>query len=154
MPCDPKLLQKLQSARELPTLPAVLIPLLRHLERPLRSHDVHQIVDLIAKDESLAARCLHIANSPYSVPAARWRVFSPPSLSWGLNAFIRLRLRVPSSSFCPRSKMSAPRFSGRTRSAPSFNRSLLPASPLEPKARWKKCVPWSRKCMEACSESR
>ena len=64
MPCDPKLLQKLQSARELPTLPAVLIPLLQYLERPLDSQDVHQIVDLIAKDESLAARCLQIANSP------------------------------------------------------------------------------------------
>jgi HD-like signal output (HDOD) protein len=64
MACDPKLLRKLQSARELPTLPAVLVPLLRYLERPLDSQDVHEIVKLIAKDESLAARCLQIANSP------------------------------------------------------------------------------------------
>jgi len=79
MPCDPKLLQKLQSARELPTLPAVLIPLLRHLERPLRSHDVHQIVDLIAKDESLAAAACKSPIRPYSVPVAKWRAFSPLS---------------------------------------------------------------------------
>jgi HD-like signal output (HDOD) protein len=64
MACDPRLFQKLQSARELPTLPAVLMPLLRYLERPLDSQDVHEIVKLIAKDESLAARCLQIANSP------------------------------------------------------------------------------------------
>jgi HD-like signal output (HDOD) protein len=64
MPCDPKLLAKLQSARELPTLPAVLMPLLSYLERPLDSQDVHHIVNLIAQDESLAARCLQIANSP------------------------------------------------------------------------------------------
>jgi HD-like signal output (HDOD) protein len=64
MACDPNLLRKLQSARELPTLPAVLMPLLRYLERPLDSQDMHEIVKLIAKDESLAARCLQIANSP------------------------------------------------------------------------------------------
>ena len=64
MACDPRLLQKLQSARELPTLPAVLMPLLRYLEQPLDFQDVHEIVKLIAKDESLAARCLQIANSP------------------------------------------------------------------------------------------
>ncbi|HEY4054105.1 MAG TPA: HDOD domain-containing protein [Terriglobales bacterium] len=64
MACDPKLLRQLQSARELPTLPAVLVPLLRHLERPLDSQDVHEIVILIAKDESLAVRCLQVANSP------------------------------------------------------------------------------------------
>lgn len=64
MACDPNLLKKLQSARELPTLPAVLMPLLRYLERPLDSQDVHEIVNLIAKDESLAARCLQVANSP------------------------------------------------------------------------------------------
>lgn len=64
MPCDPKLLQKLHSARELPTLPAALMPLLQYLERPLDSQDVHQIVEFIAWDESLAARCLQVANSP------------------------------------------------------------------------------------------
>jgi HD-like signal output (HDOD) protein len=40
------------------------MPLLRYLERPLDSQNVHEIVKLIAKDESLAARCLQIANSP------------------------------------------------------------------------------------------
>jgi HD-like signal output (HDOD) protein len=59
-----RLLTKLRSLRELPTLPAVLVPLLRHLERPQESQDMHEIVRLIAQDKSLAARCLQIANSP------------------------------------------------------------------------------------------
>lgn len=59
-----RLLVKLRSLRELPTLPAVLVPLLRHLERPQESQDMHEIVRLIALDKSLAARCLQIANSP------------------------------------------------------------------------------------------
>src|SRR5690348_9485563 len=59
-----ELLHRLQSARQLPTLPAVLMPLLKYLERPFDSQDMHQIVNLISQDESLAARCLQIANSP------------------------------------------------------------------------------------------
>jgi putative nucleotidyltransferase with HDIG domain len=64
MPDGSHLLSKLRSTRELPTLPAVLVPLLRYLDRPLDSQDVHEIVHLIAQDKSLAARCLQIANSP------------------------------------------------------------------------------------------
>lgn len=64
MPGDSKLLQKLRSTRELPSLPAVLMPLLRYLDKPLDSQDVHEIVRLISQDKSLAARCLQIVNSP------------------------------------------------------------------------------------------
>lgn len=59
-----QLLEKLQCTRTLPTLPAVLVPLLRYLERPLDSQDVHEIVKLVSQDKSLAARCLQVANSP------------------------------------------------------------------------------------------
>lgn len=58
------LLQKLRSTRELPTLPAVLMPLLGYLDKPLDSQDMHEIVRLISQDKSLAARCLQIVNSP------------------------------------------------------------------------------------------
>jgi HD-like signal output (HDOD) protein len=58
------LMQKLESTRELPTVPAVLMPLLRYMERPIETVDIHQVVKLIAQDKSLAARCLQIANSP------------------------------------------------------------------------------------------
>jgi putative nucleotidyltransferase with HDIG domain len=59
-----QLLGKLESARELPTIPAVLVPLLRYMERPSDTLDIHQVVKLISQDKSLAARCLQVANSP------------------------------------------------------------------------------------------
>jgi putative nucleotidyltransferase with HDIG domain len=59
-----QILEKLSSTRELPTLPAVLLPLLRYLDKPLDSQDMHEIVRLISQDKSLAARCLQIVNSP------------------------------------------------------------------------------------------
>src|SRR5215475_15928608 len=58
------LLEKIESARELPTIPAVLIPLLRYMEQPADTLDIHQVVRLISQDKSLAARCLQVANSP------------------------------------------------------------------------------------------
>lgn len=56
--------EKLESTRDLPTVPAVLLPLLKQMEKPLDQVDVHQVVNLIAQDKSLAGRCLQMANSP------------------------------------------------------------------------------------------
>jgi HD-like signal output (HDOD) protein len=58
------ILQKLESARDLPTVPDVLIPLLRCMEKPIDRLDVHEIVGLISRDKALAGRCLQVANSP------------------------------------------------------------------------------------------
>jgi len=59
-----QILEKLQSARDLPTGPAVLLPLLRYMEQPLEQVDIHQVVNMISRDKSLAGRCLQVANSP------------------------------------------------------------------------------------------
>lgn len=56
------ILEKLESTRDLPTVPAVLLPLLRGMEKPLDRVDVHQSVNLISQDKSLAG--LQMANSP------------------------------------------------------------------------------------------
>ncbi len=64
MKCDSRLLEKLQSTRELPTIPAVLVPLLSYLDQPLETVDMHKVVHLVSQDKSLAARCLQVANSP------------------------------------------------------------------------------------------
>ena len=50
--------------RQIPTIPAVLQPLLQYLELPAEELDVHKITEMIAQDESLAAQCLQMANSP------------------------------------------------------------------------------------------
>jgi putative nucleotidyltransferase with HDIG domain len=64
MPAESPILQKLRSTRELPTLPTVLMPLLRYLDKPLESQDLHEVVRLISQDKALAARCLQVINSP------------------------------------------------------------------------------------------
>jgi len=56
--------RKLENLENMPTVPVVLAPLLRYLEQPLDSLEVQQVVDLISQDKSLAAQCLHLANSP------------------------------------------------------------------------------------------
>lgn len=64
MECDSRLLEKLHSARELPTIPAVLVPLLQYLDQPLETVDMHKVVHMVSQDKSLSARCLQVANSP------------------------------------------------------------------------------------------
>lgn len=58
------LLNRLEGLHHIPTIPAVLAPLLRYLQQPLEQMDVHKVTDLIAQDKSLAAQCLQMANSP------------------------------------------------------------------------------------------
>ena len=58
------LLQRLEGLRQMPTIPAVLVPLLHHLQQPVGQVDVQEVTDLLAQDKSLAAQCLQMANSP------------------------------------------------------------------------------------------
>jgi HD-like signal output (HDOD) protein len=58
------LLQRLDGLNQIPTIPAVLAPMLRYLQQPLEQLDVQRITDFLAQDKSLAAQCLHMANSP------------------------------------------------------------------------------------------
>ena len=58
------LLEKIQGLQQIPTIPAVLAPLLRYLEQPMEQLDVQRVTDMIAQDKSLAAQCLQMANSP------------------------------------------------------------------------------------------
>jgi HD-like signal output (HDOD) protein len=59
-----RLRQRLENLEEMPTIPTVLAPLLRYLEQPLDTLDLQEVVELISQDKSLAAQCLHMANSP------------------------------------------------------------------------------------------
>jgi HD-like signal output (HDOD) protein len=55
---------KLERLDRMPSIPAILLPLIRNLELPVENVDVQKVVDLISYDESIAAQCLHMANSP------------------------------------------------------------------------------------------
>src|SRR6266566_7529641 len=63
-PSTNRLLEELGSARELPTIPAVLVPLLKCMKKTWDAVDMHQVVQLISQDKSLAARSPQVANSP------------------------------------------------------------------------------------------
>jgi HD-like signal output (HDOD) protein len=58
------LLKRLDGLRQIPTIPAVLAPLLRYLQQPIEELDVQKVTDMLAQDKSLAAQCLQMANSP------------------------------------------------------------------------------------------
>jgi len=58
------LLSRLEGLNQIPTIPAVLAPLLRYLEQPVEQLDIQKVTDMIAQDKSLAAQCLQMANSP------------------------------------------------------------------------------------------
>lgn len=64
------LLSRIDGLQHIPTIPAVLAPLLRYLEQPVEQLDVQKVTDMIAQDKSLAAQCLQMANSPLF---GRWK---------------------------------------------------------------------------------
>jgi len=61
---QPILLKRIEGLHQIPTIPAVLAPLLRYLQQPVEQLDVQKVTDMIAQDKSLAAQCLQMANSP------------------------------------------------------------------------------------------
>jgi putative nucleotidyltransferase with HDIG domain len=61
---------RLEHLDKIPTIPALLFPLIRQMDVPIEQVNVQKIVDLISHDKSLAAQCLHMANSPLF---GRWR---------------------------------------------------------------------------------
>jgi HD-like signal output (HDOD) protein len=64
------LLKRLEGLHQIPTIPAVLAPLLRYLQQPVEQIDVQRLTNMIAQDKALAAQCLQMANSPLF---GRWR---------------------------------------------------------------------------------
>lgn len=56
--------EKIAALDRMPSIPAILVPLLRLLQEAPEMVDVQRIVDLIGHDKSLAAQTLHMANSP------------------------------------------------------------------------------------------
>jgi HD-like signal output (HDOD) protein len=55
---------RLKKLNSIPTIPAIIRPLLRYMEKPVDQMEVKRIVDMISCDESIAAQCLRMANSP------------------------------------------------------------------------------------------
>jgi len=59
-----ELLRKLEAADHLPSLAVIVAPLMSYLQQPIDSLQISEVARLISQDESLAAQCLQLANSP------------------------------------------------------------------------------------------
>jgi HD-like signal output (HDOD) protein len=55
--------ERVAKLNSIPTVPAIIRPLLHYLERPVDQVEVRRIVDLVSCDESISAQCLRVANS-------------------------------------------------------------------------------------------
>src|SRR4051812_27998864 len=67
------LLERIQGLKQIPTIPAVLAPLLRYLEQPAEDPLVQNVTDINAQDKALAAKCLQMAYRPFY---GRWKMVS------------------------------------------------------------------------------
>lgn len=67
------LAERVEQISTMPSMGAILQPLLSYLQQPLDQQDMQRIVDLISHDNSLAAQCLHMANSPLY---GRWQAIT------------------------------------------------------------------------------
>jgi putative nucleotidyltransferase with HDIG domain len=56
--------ERIAGMRQMPSIPAILLPLIKTLESPPESIEVKRVVDLISHDKAVAAQTLHMANSP------------------------------------------------------------------------------------------
>ena len=54
---------RLEKLNSVPTIPAIVRPLLHYMEKPVDQMEVKRIVDMVSCDESIAAQCLRMANS-------------------------------------------------------------------------------------------
>jgi putative nucleotidyltransferase with HDIG domain len=55
--------ERVEKLNSIPTVPAIIRPLLHYLELPVDQVEVTRIVDLVSCDESISAQCLRVANS-------------------------------------------------------------------------------------------
>jgi putative nucleotidyltransferase with HDIG domain len=73
LPFREELIRKIDQMDSIPSVGAILQPLVGYLQQPLENMDVQRVVDLISHDNSLAAQCLHMANSPLF---GRWQTIT------------------------------------------------------------------------------
>ena len=62
-PVDEALRSRVKNLEAMPPMPAILGPLLQCLELPPEQIEIEKLTELIARDKSIAAQCLRMANS-------------------------------------------------------------------------------------------
>jgi putative nucleotidyltransferase with HDIG domain len=59
----PMLRSRIEDLGSIPSMPAILMPVLRQLEEPVERLDLERIIDLVSHDKALAAQVLRMANT-------------------------------------------------------------------------------------------
>ncbi len=67
------IIARIEQLSSIPSVEAILLPLVNYLQQPLETLDLQRVVDLISHDNSLSAQCLHMANSPLY---GRWQTIT------------------------------------------------------------------------------
>lgn len=86
---------RMQRLDGIPSVPAILLPLLRYLDVPADEINLPKVVELISHDKSLAAQCLRMANSPLF---GRWHNID--SVRAAVAALGIIRVRDMATSCC------------------------------------------------------
>jgi len=63
VPVDEVLRSRVKNLEAMPAMPAILGPLLKCLDLPAEQIEIEKVTELIARDKSIAAQCLRMANS-------------------------------------------------------------------------------------------
>src|SRR3954454_1423796 len=66
-------LTQIEELDAIPSVEAIVVPLISYLQQPLEQVDTQRVIDLISHDNSLSAQCLHMANSPLY---GRWQAIT------------------------------------------------------------------------------
>lgn len=59
-----KLRPAIEALEAMPTVPAIIRPLVSMLQQPAEQVDMEKVVELVSYDKTIAAQCLRMANSP------------------------------------------------------------------------------------------
>ncbi|HZQ94448.1 MAG TPA: HDOD domain-containing protein [Candidatus Sulfotelmatobacter sp.] len=54
---------RLEKLNSIPTVPAIIRPLIHYMDKPIEQVDVKRVVDMVSCDEAITAQCLRMANS-------------------------------------------------------------------------------------------
>lgn len=89
---NPRILRKLESIRDLPTVPIIISQILNAIDNP--NSTAGQIANLIEKDQSITARVLRIANSPFYGFARKISTVDLAVVVMGLNGIKEIVMSV------------------------------------------------------------
>jgi len=95
---------RIKNMETLPTMPTLLQPLLNCIRRPAEEVDMDEVVKLAEQDESIAAQCIRVANSPLFARSRAAANLREAVLSLGLRRVEDILLSICVSKLLPRER--------------------------------------------------